>query len=158
VKRNQGEKSMAKTPRMTLYIPPELQTQIQAAASVEGLSVSEWVRLVATASLEKKFDPQELNTEVEETPIMQDLILQRLDKFIFDYQIMKERLELIKSTQEDIQKKIEDVLKDNPGIFTMSEEQLKALMEFGKTMVDTTKEAVNKKLSENAKRKEKLRQ
>jgi hypothetical protein len=137
---------------MTLYIPPELQSQMQSAAGIAGLSVSEWVRFVVTEYIEKRYEPQEL-FDPEDSPLMQDLILQRLDKFIFDYQIMKERLEMLKQAQKDTQSTIETLIKDNPEAFKMSDEQVKTLMEFGKATMEKMQESVTKQVEAKVKKK-----
>jgi hypothetical protein len=144
--------SSATTPRMNLYIPIELQQQMHVAASRAGVSVSEWVRVIVSDYIEKKYAPDELY-DPEESPLLQDIIIQRLDKFIFDYQLLRERLTMIQNAQKELQADIQERLKNNPELLKFSEEDLAKLMKVGELFIDKAKESVDKQVEARRKRK-----
>lgn len=76
-----------------------------------------------------------------------------MDKFIFEYQILRERLSVFEAAQKDMELKMKEKLKNNPDLFKLSEEQLTQLLKVGELFMGDVQEAVDKQIKARVKKK-----
>jgi hypothetical protein len=156
----EAPRTASKTPRMTLYVPIPLQQDMHRIAAKSNVSVSEWVRLVVVDYLDKHyspkevFDPEKVEVEAAEPMIMQDVIIQRMDRFFSDYQILRDRLELMKAAQDEMLKKSQEMVQANTDLISkLPPEAMNALLEMAHTLLATTQETAQKHLDKRNKTK-----
>jgi metal-responsive CopG/Arc/MetJ family transcriptional regulator len=138
--------------RLGLFLPVSLHDELKQIAEIDSTSVSEVVRFAITQYINRRTKDEQHLEEVAEPPMMEDLILQRLDKFVAEYRIMKERLDLIRAVTEEQAKSVQEFIKNNPELLKMSEPQIEAFTNFAKVFLEQTQDSIKKRIENNADR------